>query len=71
MTLKEFLQDYTGFDFGNGEIVIVNQRTAKSYICKLDKDGNLYNAMHHDFTVESDMRVYSFTHSDRTMLITL
>lgn len=69
MTLREFLETYRGFDFENGEIVIVNQRTAKSYICEY-KNNELKHP-YSDFKYEMEMNVYKWTHSANTMLIVL
>ena len=35
-TVREFINDYQGFDFENGEIVIVDQRCGKQIICHTD-----------------------------------
>lgn len=70
-TLKEFLEDYKGFNYENGEVVIVNQRAAKSYICRYT-DGELRGSnILHDFTIEYEMPVWNWINSKNTMLITL
>lgn len=69
-TLKEFLEDYHGFDFENGEIVIVDQRTGKNFICKL-VGKKLRSATFHDFTAEYERSVWSWTHTQNTMLIVI
>ena len=70
LTLREFLEDYKGFDYSNGEIVIVNQRTAKTYICRCENF--LIKSTHfHDFTNEYDMPVYHYEHTEKTMVIIL
>lgn len=71
MTLKEFLESYEGFDYEGGEIVLVNQRTAKSYICRYrDRELKTFNPLH-VFTNDLEMPVWNWTHTESTMLITL
>ena len=69
MTLKDFMESYEGFDWNSGEIVIVNQRTAKVWLCE-SKNGNLSH-VYHDLALDLNMEVYSWTHSKKTMVITL
>lgn len=69
MTLRDFIETYEGFNWENGEIVIVNQRTAKSYIVKME-NGVLHHP-YHDMSKELEMKVYNWTHTSKTMLITL
>lgn len=69
-TLREFLSDYPGFDFLNGEIVIVDQRTGKNYICKLVGE-KLRSSTFHDFTNEYERSVWSWNHTENTMLIVI
>ena len=69
MTLKDFLETYTGFNFNTGEVVVIDQRRGKHYICEY-KDGKLVHPFH-KFNVEMQKEVYDWTHSEKTMLITL
>lgn len=68
-TLKEFLEGYQGFDYENGEIVIVDQRCGKNYICKYTN--NSLKSMYHDFTAEYERSVWNWTHTKNTMLIVI
>ena len=68
-TLKSFLEDYEGFDFEHGEIVIVDQRCCKQYICKY-QNGKLIHH-YHEFKSEYDRELWSWTHTAQTMLIVL
>ena len=69
MTLKDFLESYTGFNFNTGEIVVIDQRKGKHYICEW-KNGKLDHPFH-DFKDEMEKDVYDWTHTAKTMLITL
>lgn len=69
--LREFLEDYKGFDFENGEIVLVNQRTGKQRICTY-RNGELKTTNPFiNFTVELEMSVWNWTHTEKTMLIVI
>ena len=68
-TVKMFLEDYEGFDFAHGEIVIVDQRCGKQYICKY-QNGNLIHQTH-DLSRELEREVWSWTHTKHTMLIVI
>lgn len=69
MTLMDFLATYTGFNFNAGEVVVIDQRRGKHYICEC-KDGKLVHPFH-EFKDEMQKEVYDWTHSAKTMLITL
>lgn len=69
MKLKDFIETYTGFNFNAGEVVVIDQRCGKSYICEC-KDGELIHP-YHEFKKEMQKEVYNWTHSAKTMLITL
>lgn len=69
MSLKDFLETYTGFNFNTGEVVVIDQRRGKHYICEY-KDGKLIHPFH-EFKGEMQKEVYDWTHSEKTMLITL
>ena len=69
-TLQMFIEDYEGFDWEHGEIVIVDQRKGNSYICTM-KNGKLFHPVHMDFSRELRKEVYHWTHTDKTMLIML
>ena len=73
MTLRDFIETYEGFNWQSGEIVVVDQRRAKSYICTCEN-----GKIDHPYMFVTDMfermlerEVYSWTHTDKTMLITL
>lgn len=65
--LKEFLDCYKGFDYENGEVVIVDQRQAQNFICKY-RDGDLISqSIILCYAYSRD--IYKWTHTEKTMLI--
>lgn len=66
MNLREFLNTYEGFDFTQNEMVLVNQRTGYHKIGKLS-----YLEQFDSFCECMDKPVYTWTHTDKTMLIVL
>ncbi len=70
MKLKDFIETYEGFDWENGEVVIVDQRIGKNYLCKC-KNHQLKHPIHLDFDRECRLNVYSWTHTSKTMLIVI
>ena len=68
-TLKMFLEDYEGFDFERGEIVIVDQRCGRQYICKY-RNGKLIH-QYHDFSREIEREVWNWTHTAQTMVVVI
>lgn len=78
MSLKEFIESYEGFNWENGEIVVVHQRVGKQYICKYHKFANpdvgFKLARIPGLYIDNklmEMDVYSWTHTEKTMLIVL
>lgn len=57
--LNELMQDYEGFDWKNGDIVIVDQRSGKQFIIGVIDPIDEY----------LNKNVYSWTHSKNTMLL--
>ena len=70
MKLKDFIETYEGFDWENGEVVILDQRIGKNYLCKC-KNRQLKHPIHLDFEREYQLNVYSWTHTSKTMLIVI
>ncbi len=70
MTLKEFIETYEGFDWENGEVVLIDQRRGKNYICTCE-DRRLKHPIHLDFEREYNLNVYSQTHTCKTMMIVI
>lgn len=70
MKLKDFIETYEGFDWENGEVVIVDQRIGKNYLCKC-KNHQLKHPIHLEFEREYRLNVYSWTHTSKTMLIVI
>ncbi len=70
MRLKDFIETYEGFDWNNCEIVVIDQRIGKSYLCKL-KNGRLIHPYHLAVSKELEKSVYDWTHSEKTMVVTL
>lgn len=74
MTLKEFIETYEGFDWENGEVVVVNQRTGTQgvYRRKLTKeDGYGLNKQGLFMGTDLERIVWNWTHTAKTMLIIL
>lgn len=69
-TLEDFINTYEGFDWENGEVVIIDQRVGKSYLCHFE-NGVIKHPYHISFDVEFNKPVYNWTHSKKTMVITL
>ena len=69
MKFIEFIKTYCGFDWENGEIVVIDQRKGESYLCKC-KNGEIIHAFH-DMSYLVTKDVYRWVHSDKTMVITL
>lgn len=70
MTLKEFIETYEGFDWDNGEVVLIDQRRGKNYICTCE-NRRLKHPFHPDFEREYNLNVYSQTHTCKTMMIVI
>lgn len=68
-TLKMFLEDYEGFNFESGEIVLVDKNCDRQYICKY-RDGKLIHP-YHSFKKEYDRKLWSWTHTKQTMLVVI
>lgn len=64
-TLKQFMENYQGFDFETGTIVLVKRSTCKSFI--IDK-GGCWCSMLDKY---SDANVYGWNHSKSVMIITI
>lgn len=61
--LIDFLKDYEGFNYKDGEIVLVNRDNLKSYICTWD--GEVLKHPFHKFNSEIGLYVYSWGHSEK------
>ena len=73
MKLRDFIEIYEGFKWQSGEIVIVDQRRAESYICTYENGKLIHPYMYvtDKFEQMLEREVYSWTHTTKTMLITL
>lgn len=69
MKVCELIEDYRGFDWENGEVVLVDQRAAKSYICTVR--GEKLTHTFHDLEYAHHREAWSWTHTKKTMLITI
>ena len=71
-TLRDFFEDYNGFDYENGEIVIVDQRRAKQFIANYHGGVFKYAFFSADDAAKMlDRPVWSWTHTAQTMLIVI
>ncbi len=74
MNLFDFLEDYQGFFWIKGEISIVDQRKGIFRICTVregeTRDRALY-WMGSELTEDWNKPVWSWTHTEKTMLIVL
>ena len=64
-TLKMFMEDYDGFDFENGTIVIIKKSSTKIYIISKDSPWKFILEKH------NDAPVWNWTHDENVMAITL
>ena len=65
-TLREFIRDYEGFDWKDGEVTIFNQRKGEYFIGKI-------NAYEFEKFCKKygELTVYNWDHTARTMIIVL
>lgn len=77
-TVRHFLEDYSGFDYENGEVVIVQQGSATLVICtpRIEEDGSIsLNYMKasatHFIPNLYNRQVWHWNHTAKTMVIYL
>lgn len=62
-TLKMFMEDYEGFDWKNGTVIIIKKSTCKSFITE-----GCYKTLINKYSNE---HVYGWNHNEKIMIITL
>ena len=64
-TLKEFMEDYKGFDFENGTIVLIKLESGMSQIIEKNSCWTFLIEKYSEFTV------WHWTHTENVIAITL
>lgn len=64
-TLKMFIEDYEGFDWEHGTVVLIKKSSTKSFIIGNDSP---WKYMLHEY---SDSPVWNWNHDENVMVITL
>ena len=68
MTVREFIEKYDGFDWENGEVVLVNHSNSSTYICKALNGGLNINGV--SMWID-EMWILDWKHTDSTMVISV
>lgn len=70
MTLYDYISEeaYKGFDWDNGEVVIVDQRNAQQFICRRrvhnqGDAGVVYSLDTKGYTLQYSAKVWNWTHT--------
>jgi hypothetical protein len=73
MTLREFVKEYEGFDWENGEVAIFDQRRGTNRLCTVKNGELIWMCMPimEDGELNTSKIVYDWTHSSKTMLIVI